>query len=130
MKKEDSKESKYIDNRRMELEARLSALRNQRGYLGKEIAKLAADLNSLSQRADSLRKRSGLIVSEEALLAYLEKIEKIDLEAPIRQITEDEKLLEQVKALGNGTYPVSSGAFRVVVKDNIVINILLNETES
>ncbi|MBL6538094.1 hypothetical protein JNG37_04995 [Streptococcus suis] len=59
MKKEDSKELKYIDNRRMELEARLSALRNQRGYLGKEIAKLAADLNSLSQRADSLRKRSG-----------------------------------------------------------------------
>ncbi|NQG97805.1 hypothetical protein HO675_06850 [Streptococcus suis] len=130
MKKENSKELKYIDNRRMELEARLSALRNQRGYLGKEIAKLAADLNSLSQRADSLRKRSGLIVSEEALLAYLEKIEKINLEAPIRQITEDEKLLEQVKMLGNGTYPVSSGAFRVVVKDNIVVNILLNESDS
>ncbi len=62
-----------------------------------------------------------LIVSEHALLRYLERIMGINLEDIKHEILND-KVASSIKMLGNGTYPVEE--YKIVVKDGVVVTVL------
>lgn len=67
-----------------------------------------------------LLKDRDLVVSEHAIVRYLERIETINpSDVPGKILTD--KLREMVAKLGNGTFPVED--FQVVVKNNVVITV-------
>lgn len=87
----------------------LNKLKSQRGNLEAEIKSLTTSTKNL-------------IVSEHAILRYLERVMEYDLSL-IEQAILSESLKASYKTFGNGNYPVSDGV-KAVVKDGVVVSIL------
>lgn len=74
-------------------------------------------IQDLNQQINKL-KQTRIVVSEHAMLRYLERIHGIDLEEVKREILSD-KIREQIVTLGDGAYP--NGDIVVRVKGNTVV---------
>ena len=70
---------------------------------------------------------SSLIVSEHAMLRYLERVYKLDL-LKIEQEIASKNLYVQVEALGNGTYSCDE-SYSVKVVDGVIVTILDNKNK-
>lgn len=65
-----------------------------------------------------------LIVSEHAILRYLERIEGLDLDR-VRKILLDPQIIDCHKKLGNnGEYPSLDSSFRVKIKNNVITTVI------
>lgn len=62
------------------------------------------------------------LVSDHAVVRYLERIEGVDIEAIKKKIL-PEHMVKMTKALGNGYYPVGD-THKIRVKDGIVVTVL------
>ncbi len=71
---------------------------------------------------------SALIVSEHAILRYLERVYKLDLFKIEAEIASQE-LFTKVQEFGSGTYTSTEG-YRVKVVDGVVVTILNQQTQS
>ncbi|HJT72652.1 MAG TPA: hypothetical protein VJ720_01515 [Chitinophaga sp.] len=91
---------------------KLNGLNDQLRQCNKEI--------NQTEKMIRLLKDRDLIVSEHAIVRYLERVETVNPSEVPRKILTD-KLREMVATLGNGTYPVND--FLVVVKNNVVITV-------
>ena len=84
------------------------------------IQDLARQIQSVEKSIDTLTKL-GPVVSEHAILRYLERVKGINIDDVRAEI-----LPESVKAtvceLGNGQYPV--GNFKIRVRDGVVITVI------
>ncbi|HFI0303218.1 hypothetical protein [Streptococcus sp. A22] len=125
--RKEQEELKYLESKKVLLEAQLENLRDRKGQVGKEISLVSSKLNSVNQRIQALKGRSDLIVSEHAMLRYLERVEQLDVAILNRIIAEDEELQSVVKTLGNGIFPVKGRGFKLVIKDNVVETITLDD---
>lgn len=65
------------------------------------------------------------VVSEHALLRYIERKLGVDLKACRREILTD-KLAEAIQTLGSGKYPIGDG-MKAVVKQNVVVSVIGGE---
>lgn len=93
-----------------ELNAKILELKQKE----KHIKKIKADI-------DSLKTNSETIVSEHAILRYLERIHGMDL-ANIQNLILSDEIKKQIAVLGgNGTFPANG--FRVVVKNNTIVTV-------
>lgn len=81
------------------------------------------DLNKIINRSEKmlrLLKSKGLVVSEHAILRFIERVESVcPKDVPDRILSD--RLREMVTTLGNGKYPVDD--FFVVVRDNVIITV-------
>lgn len=79
------------------------------------------DVKDLENKIGSLSNSKEPIVSEHAILRYLERIGGLDLEEIKNKIltTEIKNIISTLG--GNGTYP--NEGFKVIMKDNIVTTI-------
>jgi hypothetical protein len=68
-----------------------------------------------------------IILSEHAILRYLERVENIDIEEVKNKILTEE-FKKQFSVLGDGKYPIGNKFF-ARVKDNVVVTILPIENE-
>ncbi|WP_367985671.1 hypothetical protein AB1F57_09400 [Streptococcus sp. ZY1909104] len=125
--RKEQEELKYLESKKVLLEAQLENLRDRKGQVGKEISLVSSKLNSVNQRIQALKGRSDLIVSEHAMLRYLERVEQLDVAILNRIIAEDEELQSVVKTLGNGIFPVKGRGFKLVIQDNVVETITLDD---
>lgn len=125
--RKEQEELKYLESKKVLLEAQLENLRDCKGQVGKEISLVSSKLNSVNQRIQALKGRSDLIVSEHAMLRYLERVEQLDVAILNRIIAEDEELQSVVKTLGNGIFPVKGRGFKLVIQDNVVETITLDD---
>ncbi|NQO45295.1 hypothetical protein HO965_00720 [Streptococcus suis] len=125
--RKEQEELKYLESKKVLLEAQLENLRDRKGQVGKEISLVSSKLNSVNQRIQALKGRSDLIVSEHAMLRYLERVEQLDVAILNRIIAEDEELQSVVRTLGNGIFPVKGRGFKLVIKDNVVETITLDD---
>ncbi|HFI0747262.1 TPA: hypothetical protein ACGOYH_001384 [Streptococcus suis] len=125
--RKEQEELKYLESKKVLLEAQLENLRDRKGQVGKEISLVSSKLNSVNQRIQALKGRNDLIVSEHAMLRYLERVEQLDVAILNRIIAEDEELQSVVKTLGNGIFPVKGRGFKLVIKDNVVETITLDD---
>jgi phosphoketolase len=88
--------------------------------LGNQEKSILADLERLRPVIDA----GPPVVSEHALLRYLERIEGLDLDAVrARILGADENMSRALATLGNGTYPVAD-SHRVKVINRVVITVL------
>lgn len=74
-------------------------------------------------RADRRRKSRPLIVSDHAIIRYLERIKGIDLQA-VSLALQEENLKRRYEKLGDGCYPVND--LMVVVKSGCISTVYPN----
>lgn len=81
-------------------------------------------LNSVDREVEQLKKKAiDPIVSEHAILRYLERVVGLDIEAHKRVILPPETI-EQIKKLGNGVYPVRGPKnFKIRVQGGTVTTV-------
>jgi DNA repair ATPase RecN len=63
------------------------------------------------------------IVSEHAIIRYIERVMGIDLDTLKEEIL-PEVVMAQARILGNGVYPASCGKHRVKIRDGVVVTVL------
>lgn len=79
-------------------------------------------LNEMKKEFNELKKNKKMIVSEHAILRYLERTLGLDLKMIENEILTDD-VVKQYKVLGNGKYPMGNG-YKAVIKDNVVLTIV------
>ena len=93
---------------------------NLYSQVGNQTEKLLNEIKSLSKQE--------VIVSEHAVLRYLERVKGIDLNSIKKEILSDYTLKFIEKLKGNGVFPNEKG-FSLKVKDNVVITIIAKENQ-
>jgi uncharacterized coiled-coil DUF342 family protein len=112
------------------LETKYKTLETKRNLIIKEVeekqqeaSKLKKDMGQIKQQIDNLKSKAdgNIIVSEHAMLRYIERVLGIDLDELQKKIL-DENDIKSVRALGNCTYP--KDGFKLKIKDGKVITVL------
>ena len=112
----------------------LKKLASERAWLTHQIADMAqgdADatrhqkicrrLQRVESAIASLQSQQ-IIMTEHAMLRYLERVKGIDFTELCQQVI-TEQLKTQIKTLGDGKYPIGDG-YRVVVKNNAILTVV------
>ena len=111
--------STQIEKSRLEISSKESQLR----LIQEELRVKQSHLQKLQTELDYLKSSSNkLIISEHALLRYLERVYKLDLEKLSSEIIPD-TLKATIEELGNGEYHTQEG-YSLKVHDNVVVTIL------
>lgn len=69
-----------------------------------------------------------LVVSDHAIVRYLERVENLDIEAIKKKIV-TEKVNELINKLGNGVFPVND-TFKITVNKKVITTVLLNSQKT
>jgi hypothetical protein len=108
-----------IEKGRVEIHTKESELK----LIQEELRVKHSHLQKLQEEIDYLKSSSSeLIISEHALLRYLERVYKLDLEKLSSEIV-PESLKSTIEELGNGEYHTQEG-YSLKVYDNVVVTIL------
>lgn len=112
------------------LQSQIAKLTAESDVMSKEVsekqAALSAVRNKLSalqfQYNDILTKQTAKepIVSEHAILRYLDRIKGVDMELIVNEIM-DEKTKNTIKFMKNGK--INRGNYTIVVRDSVVVSI-------
>ena len=91
----------------------------------KEYDTLRKNLNIIKEKISKLTSNTEIIISEHALLRYVERVLNIDIEEISNSILTDQfKTL--VYTLGDGKIPLNND-FTAIVKDNVLNTIISNK---
>jgi predicted RNase H-like nuclease (RuvC/YqgF family) len=121
-RKNTASEINFLNRRIAEIEERLSSLREQDKNLRKQIREEERRLLTAKEKLERLTKKAEEpILTDHALVRYLERVKGIDIAQMKKEILND-KLRELIGTLGNGKFPCDG--FTAIVKDNQVITIL------
>jgi predicted nucleic acid-binding Zn-ribbon protein len=121
----DHVELKALTSRKEQAERRLEALHEEQSALEQKIRGEQKDLGSIRAQIEKLtRKKKVVVVSEHAILRYLERVKGIDIEATKKEIL-PEAVGNVAAELGTGEFP--AGTHSVKVKDSVVVTILTKE---
>jgi len=122
MTAKDSQKLKELRTRLAKLQVQSeNAYATSQEYLQKN----KAILNKIKNIQEEIRKLSlrELVVSEHAILRYLERQDYLDLEFIKESILTDEVKAFH-KKLGNGKYPIGNTKLRAVIRDNVVVSVV------
>ena len=126
MARKAREELKKLESMRATLEAEIGAMTLEEKALKQDISSKKQVLNQIKQKINKLStNNSDLTVSEHAILRYFERVLGIDIDKVAEAILPEEeaKLIEN---LGNGTYPIKDGAFKILIKDGVVVTVLVD----
>lgn len=101
--------------------------------LSQEINALNNKLNDSKKRIQKLKREEknitlyskDIMITEHAILRYLERVEGLDLQEIIHTIIPDETR-KLIKEFGNGSYNVK-GKYKLIIKDNALVSIVENK---
>lgn len=116
---------KKFETMKNEICGKIAALKEQKKLVEKEISVLEDSLKSLEQKIEKIQ-NSDLIVSEHAIIRYIERVIGINIEEIVEKIA-TEKMKKMVECCGNGLYPSENGDFKLKINNNVVVTILNNE---
>ncbi len=111
---------KQLQVRRTKVEAELKAANQDRESLSKRIHDLKNELNSLDTKIKNFSK-SKPMVSEHAMLRYIERVIGIDLEDVKQQIL-TETNVKAIEFAGNCT--IKCNNIELIVKDRCVVSVV------
>jgi chromosome segregation ATPase len=118
-------ELKSLEVQKSELSSELSRLRVKERELIEELRQKTAKLSEVNKSIERLRRKThGIIVTEHALLRYLERVMNLDMEDLKRDICGVDPSSLQLE--GNVTFPVGQ-THRIVVRDNSVVTVLTKD---
>jgi hypothetical protein len=130
-------ELKSLETRKKRVNQELIVRKGEQVRLSKEINHLIQNVREIESKIKKLKVKkitnNSITITEHAILRYLERVEGIDIERVKKDIVTEE-VLQQIKTLGAGTYPVKGKyntidkqMFKIRVRDNAVITVLTKE---
>lgn len=119
MAAKDTHTLKNLISAKRRLELALRDINTEEEDISKKKKDLNREIEKVQKEIDKLGK-TNIIVSEHAILRYLERIEGLDLKKIQGKILTKEVRAGH-KALGNGKFP--EGNFQVVIKNNVVVTV-------
>ncbi len=121
----DHAELKQLERRFSEANARLKTLKAEQTDMNQRVQREQETLNTLRKQIDKLKQNNGrLVVSEHAILRYVERVMKLDLEEIRRKIL-PETLEEHIRTIGSGVFPTET--HRIKVQNGVVITLLTDD---
>ncbi len=133
-------ELKSLETRRRKVKENLNVRKTEQVSLSREINQLIRNVKDIEGQIELLKvnkvNKNSIIITEHAILRYLERVEGVDIERVKKDILDD-KVLRQIKTLGTGYYPCTKRfeawknredmPFRIRVRDNSVVTVLTKE---
>ena len=114
-------ELKKLNTLQVKLQSEIEAIKIEREILNNKLQSAERNLGKILEEIKKLKEGSKIIVSEHAMLRYIERVLGIDLKEIERRILTDE-VKEQYKIVGNGRFPIND-EFRALIRDNVVVTI-------
>lgn len=112
---------KGLQTQKAKIDSRISLKKIEISSLQRELNEMEKSKRRIEEMISSFSEKQELIVSEHAILRYLERVKEMDLDKIISEI-KSEKIMSLYNALGgSGKYP--SRNFSIVVKDNVIVTI-------
>lgn len=105
-----------------QVENSIKSLEAKRSLVQSELSTKHKELNVLQHELNKAKRSTLLVVSEHAMLRYLERVYKLDLEKLHLEIV-PVAMRESILELGSGNYCVDS-SFHIQVIDNVVVSVL------
>ena len=115
-----SQELKGLQVRRNKAEAELSQINHEMKELAKRQSEAQKLINNLQEQIKAIS-QSEPVVSEHALLRYMERVQGMDIEKTKREILTDERI-QAIKFMRNGKIALPSG-HSIVVRDRTVVTV-------
>lgn len=121
----DTQELKRLQSLHHQLQLEFKSLQKSGTRLTMEIAAKEKQIKEVELKIRKLKGANGsIIVSEHAILRYLERVYGLDL-VKIKQEILPERIAAQAKAIGNGRYGVIDHT--LLIKNNVVVTVLTDE---
>lgn len=114
-------ELKKLQSLLIKQKSEIDLIRRERQLINERLSVAERNLKNTEEELKKLKTGNKIIVSEHAVLRYLERTMELDLKAVENEILSEE-VVSQYRTLGNGKYPVSNGC-KAVIKDNVVITV-------
>ena len=114
-------ELKKLQSLLIKQKSEIDLIRRERQLINERLSVAEKNLRNTEEELKKLKTGNKIIVSEHAVLRYLERTMELDLKAVENEILTEETV-KQYRTLGNGKYPVSNGC-KAVIKDNVVLTI-------
>lgn len=114
-------ELKKLQSLLVKQKSEIDLIKRERQLIDERLSTAERNLRKTEDELKKLKTGNKIIVSEHAVLRYLERTMELDLKAVENEILTDETV-RQYRTLGNGKYPVSNGC-KAVIKDNVVLTI-------
>ena len=112
---------KGLQTRKSKVDAEIQLISTDVNSKKKELTNKKHLSNSLKQQIDKL-KSDDLIISEHAILRYIERVIGLDMDELKAKIL-DESIISYHKELGSGVYPLSNTDRKAVIKQNTIVTI-------
>ena len=120
-----TQELKRFQSLHQQLQLELKALQESGTRLKMEIATKEKQIKEVEEKIHKLKgANENIIVSEHAIIRYLERVYRLDLEK-IKQEILPERIAAQAKIIGNGRYGVIDHT--LLIKDNVVVTVLTDD---
>ena len=129
MKNSIESELKKLQTLKSKLEQELSDIKRQKLMLGEQTTLVSNQLQRVENDIKKLvaSRGDGLIVSEHAMLRYIERVVGIPLEE-IKAKIATPNLINTVKTLGNGTYSIDG--FKVKIVGGVIVTVLTDTNDA
>ena len=114
-------ELKKLNTLQVKLQSEIEAIKIEMEILNNKLQSAERNLGKIREEIKKLKEGNKIIVSEHAMLRYIERVLGIDLKEIERRILTDE-VKEQYKIVGNGRFPIND-EFRALIRDNVVVTI-------
>jgi len=121
-----SEKLKRLITQKTSLLEEVSFIRKESYTLAENITKKLKQVKEIENQIKSLQDID-IIISEHAILRYIERVMGIDIELIKKEILTD-TLKEQFKTLGNGTYPIGNDV-KVKIQNNTIVTVHTNKKE-
>lgn len=122
-----SQELKRLQSLLNQLQLEFTALKESGARLNMEISTKERQIKEVEQKIHTLKgANENIIVSEHAIIRYLERVYQLDLEKIKREILPD-TIAQQAKIIGNGRYGVVDHT--LLIKDNVVVTVLTDDAK-
>lgn len=112
---------KSLQTRKSKALVDLQTAKDERKEASNTINHINNIIKNLDKQIEELTEKD-LVVSEHAILRYLERKYSLDLEV-IRQEIATDTVKDQHKLLGAGKYPIGDG-MKAVIKDNTIVSVI------
>lgn len=120
-------ELKALQTKLGSINEQINTVKNELKVVNQSLVDLEKSRQSVQNEINKLKVKE-LIVSEHALLRYLERTFGVDLEEIKRQILTEE-MKGRIDSFGNGKFPHPDG-YKLVVKDRVVVTVETNEKQA
>ena len=114
-------ELKKLNTLQVKLQSEIEAIKIEREILNNKLQSAERNLGKIREEIKKLKEGNKIIVSEHAMLRYIERVLGINLKEIEKRILTDE-VKEQYKIVGNGRFPIND-EFRALIRDHVVVTI-------